>query len=93
MTRSHLRSARRAAARDRVLLRSSAPEDARRWLESLFVVDGVYVRVRDIEAHFTRAGSAGAVILGQIVANDAVGQLQYRAEDIEGHRWMFVEPL
>jgi len=22
-----------------------------------------------------------------------IGQRQYRAEDIEGHRWMFAEPL
>jgi len=25
--------------------------------------------------------------------NPGIGQRQYRAEDIEGHRWMFAEPL
>ena len=68
-------------------------DDARRWLESPFVVDGVYVRVDDIEAHCNRARAAGATVLSEIEANEAAGQRQYRAEDIEGHRWMFAEPL
>jgi uncharacterized glyoxalase superfamily protein PhnB len=68
-------------------------DDARRWLESPFVVDGVYVRVDGIDAHHARARSAGAVILSGVEDNDAVGQRQYRAEDLEGHRWMFAEPL
>ena len=58
-------------------------------LETPFVVDGVYIRVDDIDAHFACAREAGAVILGEIEANEAVGQRQYRAEDVEGHRWMF----
>jgi uncharacterized glyoxalase superfamily protein PhnB len=70
-----------------------ACDDARRWLESPFVVDGVYVRVVDIEAHHGRAQAAGATILSPIEDNEAVGQRQYRAEDLEGHRWMFAEPL
>ena len=68
-------------------------EDARRWLETPFVVDGVYVRVDDIDAHYSRAQAAGATLLSEIEPNPAVGQRQYRAEDIEGHRWMFAEPL
>ena len=67
--------------------------DARRWLESPFIVDGVYVRVEDIEAHFSRARAAGANILSEVEVNEGVGQRQYRAEDVEGHRWMFAEPL
>ncbi len=68
-------------------------DDARRWLERPFVVDGVYVRVRDIDAHHARANAAGATILSGIEDNPAVGQRQYRADDLEGHRWMFAEPL
>ena len=69
-----------------------ACEDARRWLATPFVVDGVYVRVTDIEAHHDRARAAGATILSPVEDNDAAGQRQYRAEDVEGHRWMFAEP-
>ena len=67
-------------------------DDARRWQETSFVIDGVYVRVDDIDAHFDQARAAGAVILSEIEDNRAVGQRQYRAEDPEGHRWMFAEP-
>jgi uncharacterized glyoxalase superfamily protein PhnB len=67
-------------------------DEARRWLESPFVVDGVHVRVVDIDAHFSRARAAGATILSGVEVNDGVGQRQYRAEDVEGHRWMFAEP-
>lgn|SRR5512142_2269972 len=70
-----------------------ACDDARRWLESPFVVDGVYVRVENIDAHHARASAAGATILSGVEDNTAVGQRQYRAADLEGHRWMFAEPL
>ena len=66
---------------------------AQRWLASPFVIDGVYVQVDDIEAHCERARAAGATILSEVEDNEAVGQRQYRAEDLEGHRWMFAGPL
>jgi PhnB protein len=40
---------------------------------------------------FERARSAGATILSELEDNPAVSQRQYRAEDIEGHRWMFAQ--
>jgi PhnB protein len=67
-------------------------EAARRMLETPYVVDGVLVEVADIEAHYERARSAGATILTELEDNPGVGQRQYRAEDIEGHRWMFAQP-
>jgi uncharacterized glyoxalase superfamily protein PhnB len=69
-----------------------ACEDARHWLDTTFVVDGVYVAVEDIQAHYDRARAAGTTILSDLEENDAVGQWQYRAEDLEGHRWMFAQP-
>jgi len=66
-------------------------EHARRWSETPFVVDGVLVYLDDVDAHFERARAAGAKILSELEDNDAVGQRQYRAEDLEGHRWMFAE--
>jgi PhnB protein len=68
-------------------------DDARRWLESPFVVDGVYVQVEGIDEHAARARSAGAAILSDVEENVPAGQRQYRAADLEGHRWMFAEPL
>jgi uncharacterized glyoxalase superfamily protein PhnB len=68
-------------------------EQARRWSETPYVVDGVHVSVDGIDAHYARAKAAGAGILSALEENTGVGQRQYRAEDIEGHRWMFAEPL
>lgn len=66
-------------------------EAARRMLETPYVVDGVFVEVGDIDAHYERARAAGATILTELEDNPGVGQRQYRAEDIEGHRWMFAQ--
>jgi uncharacterized glyoxalase superfamily protein PhnB len=59
------------------------------WSQVPWVIDGVLVHVSDIERHFERARRAGATLLSAIEDGPA-GRL-YRAEDLEGHRWMFVE--
>jgi uncharacterized glyoxalase superfamily protein PhnB len=64
-------------------------EQARRWRESPFVVDGVLAHVDDVDAHHERARAAGAVVLGP--PHEGGGGWQYRVEDLEGHRWMFAE--
>jgi uncharacterized glyoxalase superfamily protein PhnB len=66
---------------------------ARTWRKTPYVVDGVYVSVDDIDAHYARARAAGATILSELEDNPGVGQRQYRAEDLEGHRWMFATRL
>ena len=66
-------------------------ERARRWSESRYIVDGVLVYVDDVDAHLTRARAAGARILTEL--DEAHGQRQYRAEDLEGHRWMFAQAI
>ncbi len=63
---------------------------ADRWLDTPWVVDGVLVHVDDIEAHFARAIAAGAPTLSEI-EDGGPGRL-YRTEDLEGHRWMFLQP-
>ena len=65
--------------------------DADRWLSVPWVVDGVLVHVADVEAHMRHAVSEGARVLGKI-ENGPGGRL-YRVEDLEGHRWMFHEPM
>lgn len=60
---------------------------ARRWYEVPWVVDGVLVGVDDVDEHCRRARAAGAVILTE--PEDTPYGRMYRAEDLEGHRWMF----
>jgi uncharacterized glyoxalase superfamily protein PhnB len=64
-------------------------EAARRWSAVPWVIDGVHVYVTDVAAHFARAEAAGAVILGPV--EDGPPGRRYRCEDLEGHRWMFME--
>jgi uncharacterized glyoxalase superfamily protein PhnB len=64
-------------------------EQAARWLRVPWVVDGVLVYVADVESHFVRARRAGASILTPL--EDGAPGRRYRAEDLEGHRWMFMQ--
>ena len=64
-------------------------EPARKWQEVPYIVDGVLVYVDDVKAHYEQARSAGATILSELEEGEE-GK-RYRAEDIEGHRWMFIE--
>jgi uncharacterized glyoxalase superfamily protein PhnB len=66
-----------------------ACEPARKWSAVPWVVDGVLVMVDDVDAHFARAESAGATILSGV--EDGPPGRRYRAEDVEGHRWFFLE--
>jgi uncharacterized glyoxalase superfamily protein PhnB len=67
-------------------------EQARRWLETPYIVDGVYVSVEDVDAHFERARAAGARILSEPEDQDFADR-HYRVEDLEGHRWMFAQHI
>jgi uncharacterized glyoxalase superfamily protein PhnB len=62
---------------------------AKAWSGVPWVIDGVLVHVPDVDAHMEHARQAGATILGDLQEGDP-GRL-YRAEDLEGHRWMFME--
>jgi len=62
---------------------------AARWSEVPYIIDGVLVYVDDVDAHFERAREAGATVLSG-VESGGPGK-RYRAEDPEGHRWMFIQ--
>lgn len=62
---------------------------AEQWSRTPYVVDGVLVYVDDVDAHAEQARAAGAVILSE-PEDSGVGKL-YRTEDVEGHRWMFMQ--
>jgi uncharacterized glyoxalase superfamily protein PhnB len=68
-------------------------DQARKWRQTPYVVDGLYISVDDVDAHYARAQAAGATILSELEDNTGIGQRQYRAEDLEGHRWMFATRL
>jgi PhnB protein len=65
-------------------------DEARSWLDTPFVVDGVLVFVDDLDARLERARAAGARILRGPEPGPA-GRL-FTAADVEGHRWMFMGP-
>ena len=62
---------------------------ARRWSTVPYIIDGVMVYVDDVDAHARRAREHGAHILSEPEASEHGAN--YRVEDLEGHRWMFVE--
>jgi uncharacterized glyoxalase superfamily protein PhnB len=64
-------------------------ERARKWSSVSYIIDGVLVYVDDVNEHCRRARERGATILSEPEA-DEYGR-RYRAEDLEGHRWMFME--
>jgi uncharacterized glyoxalase superfamily protein PhnB len=49
----------------------------------------VLVYVGDVDAHFARAKQHGATILSGVETSQ--NGKRYRAEDLEGHRWMFIQ--
>lgn len=64
----------------------------RRMHDNPWVIDGLFVEVDDVEAHHARAVEAGATILRE-PEEPGIGYRIYTAEDLEGHRWMFGQPL
>jgi uncharacterized glyoxalase superfamily protein PhnB len=68
-------------------------EQARRWQDNPWVVDGLFVTVDDVDAHHAQATAAGATVIRALEDNAGAGMRLYTAEDLEGHRWMFGRPL
>jgi PhnB protein len=66
-----------------------ACEPAQKWSAVPYIVDGVLVYVEDVDAHF-RAGEATRCRHPRRLRNGCVRE-RYRAEDLEGHRWMFMQ--
>ena len=64
---------------------------ARKWSAVPWVIDGLLVQVDDVDRHFAKAKAAGATMLSDI--EDAPYGRLYRVEDLEGHRWMFLQRL
>lgn len=65
-------------------------EAAARWSRVPYVINGVQVQVDDVDALYERARAAGASVLSD-VEQTPYGRL-FRVEDLEGQRWMFIQP-
>ena len=64
--------------------------EVRRVFETGYVSDGLHVYVDDVAAHYEQAKHEGATILSEL-EETPFGDRHYRAEDPEGHRWMFAQ--
>jgi PhnB protein len=64
-------------------------EAAGKWYSVPYIINGVLVYVDDIESHFETAKAGGATILSAIETGGP--GTRYRAEDLEGQRWMFMQ--
>jgi uncharacterized glyoxalase superfamily protein PhnB len=67
-------------------------EVMRSMTDNQYVSDGVHVYVDDVTQHYETARSAGARILTEL-EETPFGDRHYRAEDLEGHRWMFAQHI
>ena len=65
---------------------------ARRAYDNPWVIDGHFVEVDEVDAHYERALAAGATILRD-PEEPGIGFRTYSVEDLEGHRWMFGQRL
>jgi uncharacterized glyoxalase superfamily protein PhnB len=67
-------------------------EQARKWSAVPYVIDGLHVFVEAVDDHFARAKAAGATMLSD-PEDQPYGERVYRVADLEGHRWMFAQPV
>ncbi len=65
-----------------------AQEDSASPAKLGFGTQSLTVFVDDLEAHFRRAKAAGAKLLEDL-HETVYGELQYAAEDLDGHHWLF----
>ena len=64
-------------------------KDTAKFYEVPYIINGILVLVDNVEKHYQSAKENGAVILSPLV-NSGPGW-SYRAEDLEGQRWMFLQ--
>jgi uncharacterized glyoxalase superfamily protein PhnB len=70
-----------------------ACEAAAKWSDNPWVIDGLMVEVGDVDAHHAQAAGAGATVLRPPEDVPDAGIRLWTGEDVEGHRWIFVQPL
>jgi PhnB protein len=63
--------------------------DTARYYSVPYVINGILVYVNDVREHFKTSQERGATILSEL--EEGGPGLRYRAEDLEGQRWMFMQ--
>ena len=63
--------------------------EAKEWSSVPYVIDGVMVYLDNVEQQYGLAKKAGARMLSELERSEH--GTRYRVEDLEGHRWMFVQ--
>lgn len=63
---------------------------AAEWQQNPYVINGVMVEVPNVEEVLERAKAHGARILGEL--EDGFPGRRFRVADLEGNRWMFIQP-
>lgn len=69
-----------------IMLGSGSGKDAQNPWDA--VLQGVYVYVADVDAHYARARAAGAEIVRELQDTD-YGSREYSVRDLDGHLWSF----
>lgn len=64
-------------------------EEASKWYQTPYIINGVMVYVASVEKHFQNSMDNRATILSGLESGGP--GLRYRAEDLEGQRWMFIQ--
>jgi uncharacterized glyoxalase superfamily protein PhnB len=64
-------------------------KDTAEFYKVPYIINGILVHVDDVEKHYQSAMENGAVILSSLEGGGP--GLRYRAEDLEGQRWMFIQ--
>lgn len=54
-----------------------------------YIINGLLVCIDDVKTHYLNSKGKGATILSDL--EEGGPGLRYRVEDIEGHRWMFIQ--
>jgi uncharacterized glyoxalase superfamily protein PhnB len=60
-----------------------------KWYSVPYIINGALVYVENVQAHFENSKKLGAGILTDLEFGEPGDR--YRAEDLEGHRWMFMQ--
>ena len=64
-------------------------EDTAKYYSVPYIINGLLVCVDDVKNHYQKSKENGAIILSDL--EDGGPGLRYRVEDLEGHRWMFIQ--
>lgn len=62
---------------------------AAKWYSVPYIINGVLVYVDNVKQHYEQAKNGGATILSEL--EEGFPGTRYRAADLEGQRWMFMQ--